>query len=526
MGHGKETPRQKMIGMMYLVLTALLAMNISKSVLDAFILVDEGLTKTTHNFFQKNINLYDDFDKAYQLNQTKVADWKSKADEVRTRSQALYDLMQEDKKLIILAGEGKSTKAITANEILLKEVKVKDNSNTPSQIMIFEKRGDELKEKIIKYREYLISLIVDTSASASLVASLESSLYTKDPPPDIKKGKEPRSWSSEHFQNLPLAAVITMLSKMQSDIRNAESEIITYLLSQVDVGDIKFNKIEAVVIANSDYIFKGSEYKAQVFLAAYDSTKDPEVQLDNGTKLPIENGKGIYKVVGSVVGTRTWAGTILLDQGSGTITRRDFKKEYQVAEASAVISPTKMNVFYRGVANPVSISVPGVSKESLLTELTKGSIKRGGTDWEVWPADGPEGEIVTVKVYATVEKAKQFMGQMDFRVKNVPSPVAQVFGKSTGTLSVNQLVKAGGVKAVMKDFDFQLEFNITEFWVSATFSGGYEENEKSDGPNFSKKQLDIISKLTSGKRVTIENIKAVGPSGDVRQLNTINFKIN
>lgn len=524
MGHGKETPRQKMIGMMYLVLTALLAMNVSKDVLNAFILVDEGLTKTTHNFFQKNESLYADFEEAYQLNKTKVADWKDKSDEVKKRSQELYDLIQEDKKLIVLKGEGPETTAITEEEVILKEVKGKDNTNIPAEVMILNKKGLELKDKLTEHREYLISLIEDKETYAPLIASLESNLDTEDPPP-LKSG-ELHSWESEHFEHLPLAAVITMLSKLQSDIRNTEADIVNYLLSQIDAGSFKFNKIDAVVISGSDYIFKGQEYKAQVFLAAYDSTKLPTVQLENGTELPVKDGKGIYTAVGSSVGSRTWAGTIVLDGGDGNVIRREFKKEYQVAEASAVISPTKMNVFYRGVKNPVSISVSGVPKENLIADITKGSIKRAGNDWEVLPSSGPEGEIVTVKVSAKVDNVTRFMGSMDFRVKDVPDPVAEVAGRSQGVIGIGELSKAGGVKATLKNFDFDLDFVVTEFTVSAVLSGGFTKTEKSDGANYTKAQIDIISAVKTGQRVTFESIKAVGPDGKTRTLNSIVLKIN
>jgi gliding motility-associated protein GldM len=525
MGHGKETPRQKMIGMMYLVLTALLALNVSKSVLDAFILVDEGLTKTTRNFFQKNESLYTDFEAAYQLNKDKVGNWKSKADDVRVKTQELYDVMQEDKKEIVRTAEGDKTLAIHDDEVDLRLVASKDNNNIPAEIMIVKKKGEVLKEKIVQYREFLVSLIDDKTANASLVASLEGNLNTDDAPP-VKKGEEKRPWESEHFEDLPLASVITILSKMQSDIRNSESEIITYLLSQIDAGSFKFNKIESVVISNSDYIFKGQEYKAQVFLAAYDSTKQPTVQLDDGRALDVKDGKGIYTATGSSVGTRTWAGTIVLKNSDGSDIRRVFKHEYQVAEASAVISPTKMNVFYRGVKNPVSISVSGVPKENLMAEISKGSIKRGGTDWEVFPGSGPEGEIVTVRVSAKVDNVTRFMGSMDFRVKDVPDPVAEVAGRSQGVIGIGELTRAGGVKAILKNFDFDLDFTVTEFTVSAVLSGGFTKTEISPSGSYSKPQLDIISQVKTGQRVTFENIKAVGPDGKTRTLNSIVLKIN
>ena len=150
---------------------------------------------------------------------------------------------------------------------------------------------------------------------------------------------------------------------MQSDVRNTEADILSYLLSQIDAGSFKFNKIDAVVTANSDYVFRGQEYKAKVFLAAYDSTKAPVVKLNSGEVLKIENGKGIYTPPTGSIGTHTWGGTIILEGDDGNQIVKTFESQYQVAEASAVVSPTKMNVFYRSVANPVAISVSGVPRK-------------------------------------------------------------------------------------------------------------------------------------------------------------------
>jgi len=525
MAHGKETPRQKMIGMMYLVLTALLALNVSKEVLDAFVLVDDGLTKTTHNFLQKNEGLYNEFEEAYQLNPVKVADWRNKATEVKKRSQQLYDQIQQYKVDIVKTKEGAETPAIQDNIVNLKEVNSKDDNNVPGQIMIVEKGGKILKDSINTYRQYLLGLIEDKQTYQSIVNSIESSLDTKDPATDASSKGEQISWESGNFENSPLAATVTILSKMQSDVRNAESEILGFLLSQIDVGAFKFNKIDPVVISSSDYVFRGQEYKAQVFLAAYDSTKSPTIILDNNTELPIENGKGVYKTPTSTIGTKRWGGTIILDQGNGSVIKRSFSKEYQVAEASAVISPTKMNVFYRGVDNPVSISVSGVPQENLEASITKGIIRRGGGAWVVKQGTGPEGEVVTVRVSAKIENQLRFMGSMNFRVKDVPNPEAMVAGRSQGGITMSDLTKATGVVAELKNFDFDLEFTVTEFTISAVLSGGFTKTEISKSNRFTRPQLDIISQLRTGQRLTFENVKAVGPDGKTRTLNSIVLKI-
>ncbi len=525
MSSGKETPRQKMIGMMYLVLTALLALNVSKDVLDAFVLVDEGLSTTTRNFAKKNTSYYDDFSSAYELNKTKVEEWKEKADEVKIMSDELYDQIQEAKKAIVIKSEGQDTEAIHDNEVSLEYVKGKDNTSIPAEVMILNKRGEELKNKIEEYREFLLNLIDDKETYASIVAGIEGNLNTDPPAPDPHAKAEAHTWESEHFEHLPLASVITILSKMQSDVRNTEAEILGYLLSQIDAGSFKFNKIEPVVIANSDYVFKGQEYKARVFLAAYDSTKDPRIELENGQQLEVNEGKGIWTGPTSTVGTKSWGGTIILEAGDQII-RREFKHQYQVAEASAVISPTKMNVFYRGVDNPVDISVSGVPKENIQANITKGGIRRApGGGWVVKPVAGPEGEIVTVRVYAEIDNTRRFMGNMDFRVKNVPPPVAKVAGRSQGAISLTDLARTEGVDAELEDFDFELNYTITEFTVSAVLAGGFTTREKSENNKYTQAQKDIIRQLSAGKNFTVTDIKAVGPDGRVVTLNSIVLRI-
>jgi len=525
MSGGKETPRQKMIGMMYLVLTALLALNVSKDVLNAFILVDEGLTKTTENFAKKNNSYYTEFNAAYQLNETKVQEWKDKADQVKSKSEELYNLLWDCKREIVVTSEGEDTEAIHEHEIFLKHVNGKDNTSIPAQVMILNKRGEEVKHAIEDYREFLIGLIEDKETYGSIITALENTLDTEDPEHDEESKGENHTWESENFEHLPLASVITILSKMQSDVRNAEAEILGYLLSQIDAGSFAFNKIEPVVLANSDYIFRGQEYVAKVFLAAYDSTKFPDVILNTGQELPVEEGKGIYKPSTSTLGLKKWGGTILVDQGDGNIIKRNFSAQFQVAEASAVVSPTKMNVFYRGVPNPVAISVSGVPEENVEATITKGRIRRARGIWEVLPAPGKEGEVVKITVYANVDGNRRSMGALPFRVKDVPPPVAEIAGRSQGAISLTNLTRASGVDAELKNFDFDLDFTVTEFTVSAVLSGGFTKSEKSTNNKFTRAQLNIISQLGPGKTLTVTDIKAIGPDGKVRSLNSIVFKI-
>ncbi|MDX1315144.1 MAG: gliding motility protein GldM [Eudoraea sp.] len=532
MGHGKETPRQKMIGMMYLVLTALLAMNVSKDVLDAFVIVDKGLVQTTENFAAKNEGIYHTFDFAYAQNPEKVGDWKERADEVKRRSDELYEFINECKVEIVSV---KDADAIINGEVDLDEVKVKDDNNVPAEVMLVKGKGLELKEKIDDYRHYMEELISHDSAFAPLLEAIHGNLDTHEHPSE-KAGEPAHSWESHNFEHLPLAGVITRLSAIQANVRNVESDVLGYLLQQVDAKDFKVNVLEAIVLPESNNVFKGQEYRAQVFLAAYDSTKIPEVVLENGDILPVEAGKGIFTATSQSEGTKPWGGVLRLDN-DGEIITREFQASYTVAATNAVISATKMNVLYRGVDNPVSVSASGVPETAVRPRITAGTMNRVSPgNYIVRP--GPSETQSTVNVYADVDGSQSFMGNMLFRVENLPDPTATVarsvggrdeiptgFRKGNGSMTLRDLTGLNKMVAIADGFLFDVQYEITEFKVNVIGSGGVNLIEKSESNTFTQAQQTIFRRMRPGQRVTIEDIKAIGPDGVVRDVNVVSIKI-
>lgn len=526
MGHGKETPRQKMIGMMYLVLTAMLALNVQKEVLNAFVNVDEGLSKTTENFRDKNEMLYGAFEKAAFENPVKAGKYLEIANDIKKRSKELVDYIQSLKIEIIKKADGEKTKGVEdggkVNPMLIDS---KDNMDIPAQIMVGSAnngKGKEVRKKINDLREFMISFLDPKAESVRM--SIEKNLATLDPP--IGPDGASHSWESESFEHLPLIAVVTVMSGLQANIRNAESDILRYLYTRIDAGSFKFNKLEAVVIPNSNYIIKGNEYSARVFIAASDSTQNPEifvgatesVKLSDGSsqfqikgsaeKLTVEKGQGVYTVRGTAVGTRKWGGLIKLKSPDGgpDITRA-FQTEYQVSEPSAVISPTKMNVFYLDVpgGNPVDISVPGVPSDKITATINNGTISKSGDgSWTVNPSKpGPASITVT----AEIEGKKIVIGKKDFRVKSVPDPVAKLGGSKGGGLSKEIMVAAPFILADQESFDFDLKWKVTSFKMEITV-GGYNRESLSKSARLTNDQIASINQLSRGQRVTFSDIKA------------------
>ncbi len=520
MGHGKETPRQKMIGMMYLVLTALLALNVSKDILNAFILVDEGLNKTVENFSSKSGIVYSALEKAATMNPAKAGKLNDKAKEVKVKTEELSRYIDELKVELYRIADGIEVGIDTVRKY---ELNAKDNQDIGGEVFIVKKKGIELKEKINEYREFLINMAGDSEAAKALIENLRRGLDTSDPDKP-NAGGAMEKWEQQQFEHLPLVAVTTNMTKIQTDIRNAESDFASFLMGQIGADDFRFNKIEAIVLPKSSYIMKGGKYEADVFIAASDSTVTPDITV-GGNALKIVDGKGKYVTSASSVGEKTWGGVIKLVTPSKQVKTYNFKSTYMVGEPSATVSPTKMNVFYVGVNNPVEVLASGVAAEKLKPVITGGgSIRSAGGGGKYTVRVKRPGRKVKITVNAEIDGKTTNMGTKTFRVKRVPDPVAKVAKLKGGVIQRNVLKAQAGVAADLENFDFDLKFVVQSFVVSATIRG-YEEEAKSNSYRFTAKQKQLIGKLKPNSKLYISDIRAKGPDGTIRNLPSITFRL-
>ena len=468
-----EAPRQKMISVMYLVLTAMLALNVDKSVLDAFSMVNNNFMQTIENFTAKNQRVYNDFSNAAKENPQKAGELNKEVLKVKASSDSLYHYIFSLKEMIVKLADGPDGD--------VNNIKSVENLNYAAELMITKKHGTELKKAIEAYRRSLLALI-DTS-NTELIASINQSLSTAPPP--RKEGSTP-SWEESKFEGYPLIAVITLMSKIQSDVRNAESDVIHQLYAKIDASSFKFNKLQAQVVSKSDFVLQGNPYEARVFLSAVDTTVKPEI-IVGGTTL--SSSDGIYKVTTSKEGKIEWSGHINYKNPDGIIVAYPFKHEYEVAKPSMTVSPTKMNVFYAGLDNPVSISVPGIAPSNIKVSITNGSIQSGPEGYIVRPDKIGVKSIISVS--AMIDGASKQMGSMEFRVKRVPDPVASVAGKIEGVITKNELLAQQGVLAKIPDFDFAMNFTVTSFVVS-TIKAGYVIDKITKSNKFSQEKTDLM----------------------------------
>jgi gliding motility-associated protein GldM len=533
MAHEKLSPRQKMIGMMYLVLTAMLALNVSKEAVEAFKKVDKGLTLTIANYAAKNNLIYSEFDRAAAENPTKAGKYKTLAYQVKERADEAFNFIQDLKIEIITKTESIDPEkpSVKGNEVLIENIKRIDDPNVPSEILIGANENGKayyLKNVLNEYRDFLIATLEGNNPTVE--DALKTSLNTDDmKDPD----GQPTKWANGTFQTLPLVAVICILSEMQLSVRNGETEVLNYLYSQIDAASYKFNKLEAIVIPNSKWVTLGSDYEATVFISATDSTQSPKITV-GGSELPLdERGRGIYKMRASSLGTKKWGGIISLKSPSGTIVNYPFDDSYVVGETNVIVSPTAMNVMYTGIPNPIDVSVPGISPDKIKIRVvnatyttdkvknSKGEYFKG--TWAVKP--NAVGQNVQIIVTADVNGKPVQYPPYEFRVKPLPPPIAVFGGKSTGSIPRATAAAQQGVFAVMPDFDFDLRYQITEFRVMYSDKGSDFE-EISNSSSLTPKQKELINRLTRGKNLIIKDIKALGPDQKTKDLQPIILKID
>ncbi len=510
-----ETPRQKLIGMMYLFLTAMLALNVSGELLDAFKLVDKSILQSKESVESKIDYIYSDFASAMAMNEAKVRPYFEKGSKIKEEADSLVNYIQELKKLFVHTADGPDYGPEDDYPSI-------SNQDIAAQLMITERAGarsKELKENIRLYKELLKSFIYDEDTA--LIATIEKNLHTNDPP---MKDNVQKSWESEKFEHLPLAASMALLSQMQANVRNMQSDVVRYLYNKIDEGSFKFNSIEPLVIPKSDYVMRGGEYYAEIMMAARDTTQPPIVKVD-GRELEVFNGRGLLKIPASSLGNKTWSGEISVMRPDGSYDTRPIAGEYIVAQPNVVISPTKMNVFYEGVDNPVEISAPGVPSEKLRVNISNGTLVKQGRDFIVRPGRGSTGKDAIISVSTTIDGKTQNLGNKNFRIKRVPDPVAKVNNQNGGKIPKAVLLAQMGIAADMENFEFDLKFRITKFTVSTTI-GGYVQEYVSRGTMFTDEQKDLLRRTARGQKVFISDIEAVGPDNRPRSLSSIGLVID
>lgn len=512
MAGGKQTPRQRMIGIMYLVLLGLIALDVPDSLLDAFKNISDSLTASKTNV-QKGIdNTFEAFEK------TKLKEQPERAKPIYDRalkakklSDDLSIYVDSLKKMLVDASGGYSE--------AINDYKGREDIDVSVDLMVNRKKhAYDLHKKIDDTREGLMALLTEKER-AGMKLPLEAVA------PARRVGFENKTWEQATFgEGMPMGASMTSLTKIQSDAKNAENEVVKKILGEVDQAVVNLDQFSAVAVAPTSYVLVGQPYTAEVFLTASDSKSSPDITVD-GSRLPTEAGRGKYSGSTGTEGVHTWIGTISVKQNDGTMkTYTTQPQTYTVARPSAVVSPDKMNVLYIGVPNPLSVSAPGIAKRDLHVSMSGGNIKPSGNGYI---ATVTTQGTATVNVSGEISKGKiMALGATTFRVKRIPDPKAEFGGKSSGVTSAANLRAQDAIFAKLEGFEFDAKFNVTRFTLMILKPRQDIVTLTGTGNQLNAAMHTAMNTLTPGSKVAFTNIVAVGPDGTQRGLDDIILSAN
>jgi gliding motility-associated protein GldM len=543
MSSGKETPRQKMIGMMYLVLTALLALNVSKEILKGFVTVDESIEKSKAILDENNGRVQKAFEDYVKAGNFKAQPYLLKAIEAQ-KELRLVDAYIDSVKLLIVQKTEDPSKRDTSQLRFMEKL---DDYDTPTYLLL---GSDEASPITTRYSAKDLRLQLDRlyGGLTGMLDNMQKNADTKLDEADLNALKQKLAtikpvdrnlvsdgvklnWELENFYNMPMAAVITNLNKIQADMKNVESEVLHVFGAASGKFEFKFNKVEAKVISPTAYVLSGQPFKADIVLSAsssdlgsdrmkvligaeYDTLKN---QLSvAGSSLSVAGGMGKFESMTSATGQKNLKGVVVFRNARGVDEFYPFDYSYMVAPPFTAVSADNMNIFYAGVDNPMSASSAGFSPSDLRVTVSGCGAVATSAGPGKYTITAKSAGSCTVTVAAQVNGVYQQQGAPKvFRVKDIPPPVLKMAGKLATTnleMSRNEIGQMGGIGAESPGFMFAVNMPVKSFDVFMVRKGKME-TYTCTGNNFSSEAKVAMSSLRSGDKLYIENAKVQKPTG-------------
>lgn len=537
-----KEPRQLMINLMYLVLTALLALNVSAEVMNAFFTLDEGnqaSISTVNSQLDQTVrglkSLLSDESKA------KYRAIEPAVDKVRSEVNTFGTYIDELRaKLIDAAGDqngevGDGDYTISYGKTVPKG---KKNKDVTTRILVEQGVGEELKGKILEVKEKMVSayttLLNENGETFGLkpeeiknrIDNIGNNLALKIDDETWKLSKDKKSWADFKFRQMPLAAVMPLLSQMQSDAKSSEAALVNNMAELAGGRVVEFDAFFPVVQAEKSYVIKGEPFKAKISVGTYSSSLNPsDIGIFvNGSKLPVNNeGIAEYTAATNGVGTKTLQlRAEVVNPLTGEKTDGDATYTYEVGERSVAISADKMNVFYIGVKNPISVSAAGVSSNELKVNISGGGGKMtntGSNSWDIevtTPTDDCKINVTGGGMNATKQ----------FRVKRIPDPTARLGNKEDGSMGNGEFKVQKGLIAWLDNFDFDAKCNIQGFNLVKVAKRSDPVEVTNAGGSFDGKAQNLVTSAKPGDTFYFENVKARCPGDQAgRKINSLVFRI-
>lgn len=507
-GGGALSPRQKMINMMYLVLMAMLALNVSIEVIEAFISVGQSIEDGIEQLEEKNKMLYSDLEQKNSNNPNKYGTLYQESLNLKAAADKLVRSIQNYKNHLIIESGSVDPKEgdIKIGDIPKQMAKALESTSIVSEFLFAPGKGksQEFEGEYKAFRDVVLKICED-----SKLEDLKNRVQTVFNTNDVVKGDVKISWIKDKFEHYPLAAGLAFFAQIQSQVRSMEADILRARGGKITGDHIQVNTVEAIIMPLSTTVVKGTTFKAKVMLAAYDNTLEPEVFLYNSgdtpsggeKKVPVKEGKGEVEIPTSSMGLKKWGGYINLKDDQGRIKKYEFKGDYDVTEPVAVMSPTKLNVVYRGVVNPMEISVPGISPSSISVQ-GPGIRNLGGGKYEIEVTNYRGNEVNYTIVAEMGDGSKKSFPPKLFRIKEIPNPVGTVRGESEPKMPISNLA-ISTIGADLPGFEFELKLIVTGFSVKVEGQPTIEVK----GNKFDDRARRALNTAKIGSDVFIRDIK-------------------
>lgn len=531
-------PRQKMINMMYLVLTAMLALNVSKEVLDAFAVMDGELIRTEQAHQQRSAVEYALLAAAAERLPDKFRSANERAQQLKLQADPLVAHIDHIKAQAIAQADGLPLDAVRGTDAqgsdtlrALMTLGAKDDREVLTRMLVGSEpatpRRDpggayDLRLRITAFRDSLKAI---TGVKGEALNAALDHLFDLSDRRDASGTMN--NWESTNFYDVPVAAGIATLSKIQTDIRSAENDVLKWLFRSVEMKDYKFGTLTTAVVPQNSFIMQGDSFRADVFLAAYDPRNRPKVTANGAAPLPIgSDGKAKLRLRGDRVGEHKVEGVIDFEGPDGPESIA-YTTSYQVMAPLLVASPTKMNVLYRGVENPISLSVPGVPADQVKATITSGTISRKGDGWVATGITANAAEVNAVVQHA--DGSSRRIGPVTFRVKDLPPPIAYIAGtEPLASKAVKaKLTSSRGIIARPVDDLFGETWTVQRFALTVVRRSGSPIYLLATNNAFTEQMLEAMAGLRSGDQVYVGEIKArlSNGAGPVRDLPPIAIKV-
>jgi gliding motility-associated protein GldM len=573
MAGGKETPRQKMIGMMYLVLTALLALNVSKEIVSAFVTLNNKLDQSTSLIERKNNAVYQDFENQFAVLAIRetVRPWREKALRISALANAAHDFYLSETNRLIQEVEGKSREWVEERDGKLRlsdlmEIGSKDDYDAATRLFVgdpssINEAGRNLMKKMHLYRDSVCLILAEYkegnksfSFSPSFTGDsfseeeLSSALQSANPadtarirqvyamltlPAEVSNHDERVAWQAGMFDHAPVVAAAALFTSLRNDVRSAEAVAIDHVYSKIKAEKFSFNKIEPMAFARTGYLNVGDSMDLNVMIAAYDSNEVSKIRfaVNDSNSSNFKDHTGKIKVRASRPGVYTMNGLITVKE-NGEEKWKPWSYRYEVGEPTGVVSNEDLTVIYAGYPHTFSASVSGFPQDRISLSIPGVTVNpKGGGKYAITAPGSLIGKKVKASISVRTENggSKSFAGP-EFSVKPLPTPTAYLgnLGLQNPDVTLSELKTNAQFLRVAYDASISLDpnkvrFTVRSFEMTATV-GASSKSFSGTGPQLTPAMVNFIRVASPGTKVSFGNIVCQGPAGQQRVF-PVEFKV-